>query len=62
MTPRRPPCSNSLLRTRLYARFADSPDPDPALTAEMARMTLLSLMAANRRKREATKAPQADTS
>ena len=49
-------------RARLYARFAESPDPDPALTAEMARMTLLSLMAANRRKREATKAPQADTS
>lgn len=33
-------------RARLYARFADSPDPDAALTAAM----------------EATEAPQADTS
>jgi hypothetical protein len=49
-------------RARLYARFAESPDPDPARTAAMARMTLLSLMAANRRKREVTEAPPADTS
>jgi hypothetical protein len=48
-------------RARLYARFADAPDPDAALSAAMARMTLLSVRAAERRKREAAKAPQAGT-
>ena len=48
-------------RARLYARFAASPDPAAALTAAMARITLLSLKAAERRKREAAEAPQADT-
>ena len=49
-------------RARLYARFADSPDHDAALSAAMARLRLLSLMAAERRKRAATEAPPADTS
>jgi hypothetical protein len=50
-------------RARLYARFAETPDPDAALKAAMARMRLLSLKAAERRKREAAvEAPQPDTS
>jgi len=48
-------------RARLYARFADAPDPDAALADAMARMRLLSGKAAQRRKREAAEAPQAGT-
>ena len=49
-------------RARLYARFADAPDPDAALADAMARMRLLSLKTAERRKREGAQAPQPDTS
>ena len=47
-------------RSRLYARFADSPNPAAAVTAEMARLRLLSLEAAKRRRGEAAEAAQAD--
>jgi hypothetical protein len=48
-------------RARLYARFADAPDPDAALADAMARMRLLSRKAAERRKREAAEPARADT-
>ena len=48
-------------RARLYARFADAPDPGAALADAMAHMRLLSRKAAERRKREAAEVPQADT-
>jgi len=48
-------------RARLYARFADAPDPNAALAEAMARLRLLSRKAAERRKREAAEAPQVDT-
>ena len=44
-------------RARLYARFANAPDPDAALAEAMARLRLLSRRAAERRKREAAEAP-----